>query len=997
MAIDFGRLHTIVDYLKSRPGHENVRGIVRELCVVGLDIPDREVNFEIPVPEVRGRIDALFGSTVFEFKRDLRRETDDAEEGLTRYLYDRERATGRRYLGIATDGAQFVAYQLTDGRLEKLEEFTPPTEDPRALLRWLDTATTVRADLPPDPVTIRAEFGRDSLVFRRSMEELRKHWLEGQSIPEVQLKKDLWSRHLEFVYGTLIEPDELFLQHTYLTIVAKTMAIRVLESGPVAPAELLAGSPFTQVGLHGAVETDFFDWIRLPTGGLELVGRIMAQVGRFRISEIEVDVLKAIYESLIDPRQRHYLGEYYTPDWLADWICEKVLLDPLNTRALDPSCGSGTFLFHAVRRFLKTAEKKELPLQDALTRCTDHVIGLDVHPVAVLFSRVTYLFAIGAERLRARTGPLFVPVYLGDAMQWDVRQFLSEEEVVIAVPDEPPLRFPGSVAGDPHLLETVLRTMREFADQKATVRSFQSWLNAQTLPDADRQILVESYQRVRALHEGGRNHIWTYIVRNLTRPLWLTLRQGKPDILIGNPPWLRYNAMSPDLQQRFRRESEMKGLWVGGKLATHQDLSGYFFARSSERYLRIGGRIALIMPMAALSRGQYKGFRTGRFADRKGNVSAIVRFKEVWTFDSDVQPLFEVPSCVIFGERAATSAPMPPGVLAFRGRLPRRDATAEEARQSLAKSDELWPGIAGPATSQYRDQFRQGATIVPRRLAVVTRVEGGRFGIDANAPLVESRVGTQDKLPWKNLQPLRRQVERRFLRPLILGESTVPFRLLNPLTAIIPWDSRQRRLLDAEAALEAGFSHLAGWLRTAEGLWDEHGVGKMTLQERWDYHNGLGIQFPISPVRIVYAASGTIPCALVVQDDRAVIEHANYWCPVGSVQEGNYLSAILNSEAARSKIATLQAQGQWGARHFDKVMFTLPIPRFDPKNQLHRHIAQLGAEAVRIASAIEIANGMHFQTARRLVRNSLTESGVSTHIDNLITGLIEKQSRPIAK
>jgi hypothetical protein len=56
--------------------------LVRELCVAGLDVPDDEVSFEIPVPEVRGRMDALFGSTVFEFKRDLRTEQADAEGQL---------------------------------------------------------------------------------------------------------------------------------------------------------------------------------------------------------------------------------------------------------------------------------------------------------------------------------------------------------------------------------------------------------------------------------------------------------------------------------------------------------------------------------------------------------------------------------------------------------------------------------------------------------------------------------------------------------------------------------------------------------------------------------------------------------------------------------------------------------------------------------------------------------------------------------------------------
>ncbi len=257
MSITSARLHTIVDYLKTRPGHENVRAVLRELWVVGLDVPDREINFEVPVPEVRGRLDAMFGSTIFEIKRDLRQERQAAEQGLARYLKDRERATGRRYLGIATDGAEFVAYQLTNGRLEKLEEFIPKIDDPRSFLQWLDTATTVSADLFPDAHTIRKEFGRDSFVFRRAIEQLQKLWLLAKSIPEAQLKKDLWSGHLEFVYGTLIEPDELFLQHTYLTIVAKTIAVKMLATGRVAAGELLAGTQFTQVGLHGAVEADF--------------------------------------------------------------------------------------------------------------------------------------------------------------------------------------------------------------------------------------------------------------------------------------------------------------------------------------------------------------------------------------------------------------------------------------------------------------------------------------------------------------------------------------------------------------------------------------------------------------------------------------------------------------------------------------------------------------------------------------------------------------------
>ena len=86
MAMAAKRLETVVEHLASRPGHETVRTLLAEMCVNALDIPQGDVEFEIRIPEVRGRIDGLFGSTVFEFKRDLRRETDDAEEQLTRYL-----------------------------------------------------------------------------------------------------------------------------------------------------------------------------------------------------------------------------------------------------------------------------------------------------------------------------------------------------------------------------------------------------------------------------------------------------------------------------------------------------------------------------------------------------------------------------------------------------------------------------------------------------------------------------------------------------------------------------------------------------------------------------------------------------------------------------------------------------------------------------------------------------------------------------------------------
>jgi hypothetical protein len=40
---------------------------------------------------------------------------------------------------------------------------------------------------------------------------------------------------------------------------------------------------------------------------------------------VREDVLKGVYQQLIDPKDRHDLGEYYTPDWLCERIVQELL------------------------------------------------------------------------------------------------------------------------------------------------------------------------------------------------------------------------------------------------------------------------------------------------------------------------------------------------------------------------------------------------------------------------------------------------------------------------------------------------------------------------------------------------------------------------------------------------------------------------------------------------------------------------------------------------
>jgi N-6 DNA Methylase len=254
---------------------------------------------------------------------------------------------------------------------------------------------------------------RDTLL-----ELFRRH----RDHPSVRMKRRLWARLLTTALGTQFEDsDELFVEHTYLVNTAEIIAHALVgfDLWSIAPASLLSGSRFEESGIGGVVEADFFDWVVHVPGGDPFVRSLARRVGRFRWQEVGGDVLKVLYESVITAPTRKRLGEYYTPDWLAERLVATAIEWPLESRVLDPSCGSGTFLFHAVRRYLAAAEDAGLPLGSGLAGLTQHVLGMDLHPVAVTLARVTYLLAIGRHRLtHPDRGPIQVPVYLGDAVQW---------------------------------------------------------------------------------------------------------------------------------------------------------------------------------------------------------------------------------------------------------------------------------------------------------------------------------------------------------------------------------------------------------------------------------------------------------------------------------------------------------------------------------------------------------------------------------------------------
>jgi hypothetical protein len=431
-----GRTSDLLRHLAARPGHDEVKADFRSLLIEEFGAELAALDFERRVPEVRGRIDALIGRTVFEAKSDLDREWGDVERRMPDYLADREREEREHFVGIASDGLKWAVFELRDGALITVKRTILDPDKPEPFLAWLDGAVAIKASLSPDPLTIRAELGGDSVAFHLVREALTALWARLANEPAEALKRQLWGDLLKQVYGREIEGDALWLQHTYLVVVAKCIAVAVMDLREDDPVRLLSGEAFAGAGINGAVESDFFDWVVADPEGIALVRRLMVHVRRFRLREVESDVLKILYEELIDRDERHGLGEYYTPDWLAAKVVRHAVDRPLEQKVLDPACGSGTFLFHAVRGVLTEADEAGMAIADRAAEACSLVAGTDIHPVAVIIARVTYLLAL-APAFAGRSGGISIPVFLGDAMQLSISQVMAGKELVIRVPPPP--------------------------------------------------------------------------------------------------------------------------------------------------------------------------------------------------------------------------------------------------------------------------------------------------------------------------------------------------------------------------------------------------------------------------------------------------------------------------------------------------------------------------------------------------------------------------------
>jgi hypothetical protein len=1004
-------LRRLAQYKQAGAHHDQIRDLFVTFlrkAFPGLELED-DIELEVGVKglRVRGFIDLLYSDLIFEFKRDLEAEREDGKQKLKKYL--KSRPDPERVFGFLTDGGNFEVYKPKNGELDLIEDEVTLSEDrwEEALL-WLDSYLFAQKGLVPTARDIVRRFGEHSAVFNAASEQLSRLFTQVKQEPSVKIKYEEWENLLAIVYGSTVGTEELFLRHTYLTLLARLLAFAALMQRRPNDKDLqglVDGSAFERLGIHNLVEEDFFAWVLHPGIWLKirsLLRGLSFHLSVYDLSYINEDLLKELYQELVDPETRHNLGEFYTPDWLAELTLREAGYGP-GKSLLDPACGSGTFLFIAVHLLRERGVQGE----ELIRFVFENFAGIDIHPLAVTISKVNFLLALSPELRGKQLDLPPLPIYMANSLLMPAQKRADEPvEIPVRVAGRPrnvseQFEIPVEMTRQPEVVDALVDRLVELAKQDEEWNALKEGLK-RSLEELGVERWSSTWMRnlrlMRWLVEKEHDTVWRFILKNAYRPVYLAGRRF--DFVAGNPPWLVYRSI-----EEPRYQKQVKGLVFHYELLnkkddhlfTHMELATLFYVHCFERYLHDEGdaTIAFVMPRSVLTGAKqhttFQEFGFVKILDLQG-----------------VEPLFNVPACVLISKRdkkANRTEDIP--TQRIEGILPEKNLSLQEAIKLFNTQSARYTPPRAEDGSPYLDRFVQGATIVPRCFWFVQPAKQA-WVVNPTRPQLETdpEIKKQAKEPWD--KKLEGQVEADFLYATLLATHLIPFGARKFHLVVLPLHVKKKgkytelQMVNRSDAVRLGKTGLAQWLRKAEKLWDEHKkeTTEFSVYEYLNYHGKLTSQRIGTPYVLVYNASGKdlASCVITTRELQKVhnlplqgfIVDAKLYRlrESSSAEEAHYLCAVLNSSPVNEAIKPHQTGGHFGERDIHRRPFEiLPIPEFDPQDPIHKELAELSKQCHRKVAKMEVDPARRIDLARRDVREALAEE--LEEIDKLVEKLLQ--------
>jgi len=950
-----------------------------------------EKSLKIPLKDrmKSGRADTQYRKVIIEFESDLNKTGKHAKDQLIEYIagfWNQETEDAQIKL-VASDLVTWKIYapiydhevgspfDIDEIELKEVDTFKldgSPSDD---FFYFLDRHLFKTHPLRPTLERIKQDFGESSDTFIKAIQGLTDYFQQAKGDNSIQVSFTQWEKFLSIAYGSFESAEEIFIVHTYLSLLAKFLAYEVLTQDDWIDGDelegIVKGSIFERENVQNFIDKDFYNWVaRKPhLDKLKHVFRLITQkLGDYDFSEVDEDILKGVYQELIDLETRHSLGEYYTPDWLCSQIVEDLQPES-DAKILDPACGSGSFLKASID-YLK-AEYPDLNASDI----SNQIVGIDIHPLSVQIAKTTVILALG-DRIQTGT-PIHLRIYLANTLLIPDKKdahtlFGGEFNMRI---DKKSFYLNTKILDDQYLFDQALYA----AEELATISSGDEDFGKEALGNAlkqrvgyrgdDRQLdsFYNIYKAFKESIEEGRDSIWRFIVQNTYKPFML---KDSFDYVIGNPPWLTYSDIEVSEYQKDLKELAEKYDVKPDRVTnyTHMEIASIFLSHCSSFFLKKNATVAFVLPRSIFNADHHSNIRYGR---AKG-----YKIRKIWDMEG-IKPLFNVPSCVIFANRKKSDINIPKSgrlTYYFEGNLSEHNAKREEADEQITKrKTKLYHAKLGKldALSYYKveteqeknpysDHFRQGATIVPRNFYFIELLQDEPDDFDDKTIVVQTSEESikYAKAPWKELT-LEGKVNTQFIFRTALARNILPFTSIDLQFVLLPVEIDKDgfpMLKHWKSMIEEGYVSTGEWFQEVERGWENHKTDNnkdVNYLEYLDWQNKLTNQNTNLRYKILYTASGKNANACVVEsegDMKFLADAKSYIYSTKNQQEAYYVTTFLNADYTNELIKSFQSKGLFGVRDVHKKILEVPFPEFDPKNAQHQELSELGMKCEKKAS-----------------------------------------------
>lgn len=817
------------------------------------------------------------------------------------------------------------------------------------------------------------------------------------------------SKDLEYLYdafGLSKEVDiqqVLFALHTYYVLLIKFIAIEYLSiyetridssfSNDLVHSDkskfqdmlkrLEDGGEYSRFGIANYLEGDFFRWYldAMWIGLEESIRETARELTQYEPATPTInpdanrDLLKELYQSLVPREVRHRLGEYYTPDWLAELMLDEVgYTGDTSKNLLDPSCGTGTFLVLAIRRAREFGLQHNEPPKETLKHILNRIWGFDLNPLAVIAARTNYLLALG--NLISESDRIELRVYLADSVLWPEqlgqRQLGPAGGEIVPVPTSVQTFYiPRVWIKSDWLLKNAADSLERLVSMQTPVgEAIQVLKNEGLVFPPNQEIIEQFYEQLVTVEKEGRNGIWARFLKNMSAPVVA----GRFDYVVGNPPWIRWDFLSQEYRQATLNLWKEYGLFSlfgyegrlgGGK----KDFSMLFTYAAVDHYLKDSGTLGFLITQEVFkSKGAGEGFRRFRLG-KSGKFLKIIKAHDFASF----QPFEDASNksaAVVLKTGAETKYPVPYYVwtrLSQGHRVPVK--MKYEDLKLILKKEKYEARPIREFNSSWQTINPKAPLLMNLKGKSCYKSIAGAYPSPYGVFWLEiDRVASNGNIYVRNLSELGKhkieseysQIEPEPVYPALRGKDIKRWKASPEIYILVVQDPERRRGYNIEW-MRVTWTRTLGYLFMHRRILESRPLYIKFYNTDWDpFYSQFGIsKDTFSSYKVVWKGMGNdlISCVVSTQKTpmghkKVIPQHTTSFIPTNDESEAHFLCAILNSTPVRDYIKSFSAAGRGFGT--PSVINHLALPKFEPDNALHKRLAELSLALHDLAARNEL-------------------------------------------